>query len=328
MDPQITDDDLEFVEIFNPTTEPVRLNGWQIRGGIDFDFDAELPIDLDPGQTLLVLPFNPESPANAHRLSAFRVHYGLDETVTLLGGYGGQLGNGGDLIRLERAVAPPPNDPDGTPTVSEDEVLYDDLLPWPSEADGSGQSLQRRTATTYGNDAASWLALDPTPGSFDPSTLRGDFDGNGVVDTADINLLFVQLRSPTPDPTYDLTGDGLVDEADRDEMIFGVLDSTYGDANLDRLFDSSDFVLVFQAGQYEDDVVGNSLWETGDWDGNGEFDSLDFVLSFQTGDYEQAAARPFVLMQPEWLPLGACAGGYACRRQPAFSHHIARKRRP
>ncbi len=303
IDPQITDDDLEFVEIVNPTMESVSLAGWQIRGGIDFDFESASPVDLGPGQTLLVLPFNPTSASNAHRLDAFQVHYGIDETVMLVGGYDGQLGNGGDLVRLERAVAPPPDDPEETPTVTEDEVLYDDLLPWPTEADGTGQSLQRRRRRR--------MATMPFPGlppirRQDDCPLRGDFDGNGIVDAADINLLFVQLRSPTPDLRYDLTDDGLVNDADRDEMIYGILDSTYGDANLDRVFDSLDFALVFQAGEYEDNIPGNSLWETGDWDGNGEFDSLDFVLSFQTGDYEQAVARPHsVAFAQETVPLGA-----------------------
>ena len=62
-----------------------------------------------------------------------------------------------------------------------------------------------------------------------------------------------------------------------------------GDANLDGLFDSSDMVLVFQAGQYEDGVPGNSDWTTGDWDGDGDFTSLDMVLAFQQGTYEKAA---------------------------------------
>ena len=59
-----------------------------------------------------------------------------------------------------------------------------------------------------------------------------------------------------------------------------------GDANQDGRFDSVDFVQVFQAGEYEDDIPGNSTWEEGDWNGDGDFDSSDFVLAFQTGLYE------------------------------------------
>ena len=63
-----------------------------------------------------------------------------------------------------------------------------------------------------------------------------------------------------------------------------------GDANKDGLFDSTDLVQVFQAGEYEDDMPQNSYWTTGDWTGNGEFDSSDLVAAFLTGRYEAEAA--------------------------------------
>jgi hypothetical protein len=59
-----------------------------------------------------------------------------------------------------------------------------------------------------------------------------------------------------------------------------------GDANRDGQFDSSDLVQVFQRGEYDDGIVGNSTWEEGDWNDDGEFDSSDLVLAFQTGLYE------------------------------------------
>ncbi len=125
--------------------------------------------------------------------------------------------------------------------------------------------------------------------------LRGDFNADGTVDDVDIDLLWAETRAIEPDPSFDLTGDGLVDQADRDEMIFGVLQTTYGDANLDGFFDSNDFVEVFVIGEYEDEIAGNSGWSSGDWDADGDFSSLDMVLAFQTGDYESdpvAAAVP------------------------------------
>ena len=299
----VTQDDLEFVEISNPTAEPVDLQHWQIRGGIDYDFDR--PTILAAGQSLLVLPFDPTDPANAYRVAAFRAHYGIDDTVTLLGAYGGQLSDGGERVQLLRPGTTTPDDPDAVALLQEDEVLYDDLLPWPTEADGTGQSLQRHSAMTYGNDATSWWAADPTPGSFDAAAVAGDFDGNGVVDTADINLLFVQLRSNDPDLSYDLTHDGLVDGADRDELVLNIIGSTYGDANLNLIFNSTDLVIVFQAGQYEDGIARNSLWQTGDWNGDGEFNSSDFVLAFQTGDYSYTA-RPTPAQPADGsVPIGA-----------------------
>lgn len=62
-----------------------------------------------------------------------------------------------------------------------------------------------------------------------------------------------------------------------------------GDSNHDGIFNSSDLVLVFQAGEYEDGINGNSTFEEGDWDGNGDFDTRDFVFAFQAGHYVAAA---------------------------------------
>ena len=117
-----------------------------------------------------------------------------------------------------------------------------------------------------------------------------DFNGDGVVDHRDVDLFCSELRSAIPDMTYDLTRDGVVDEADRDEFILRILGSTYGDANLDGSFDSSDLVQVFAQGEYEDAVDGNSGWADGDWDCDGEFSTSDLVLAFQTGDYQRDAA--------------------------------------
>ena len=72
-----------------------------------------------------------------------------------------------------------------------------------------------------------------------------------------------------------------------------------GDANRDGQFNSDDLVLVFQAAEYEDGIVGNSDWSEGDWDGDGEFGSKDLVLAFQFGAYEEAiAARLSDLSEP------------------------------
>lgn len=62
-----------------------------------------------------------------------------------------------------------------------------------------------------------------------------------------------------------------------------------GDSTGDGIFDSADLVAVFQAGEYEDGVAGNSTFAEGDWNGDGDFDSTDLVLVFQQGNYVNAA---------------------------------------
>ncbi len=66
-----------------------------------------------------------------------------------------------------------------------------------------------------------------------------------------------------------------------------------GDSNRDRLFDSSDLIRVFQAGEYEDDEPLNSTFEEGDWNGDGDFDSSDMIFVFQLGHYA-LGARPTI----------------------------------
>jgi hypothetical protein len=63
-------------------------------------------------------------------------------------------------------------------------------------------------------------------------------------------------------------------------------DAVLGDSNYDGIFNSADLVIAFQAGEYEDLIVGNSIWEDGDWNGDGDFDTSDLVLAFQGSSYE------------------------------------------
>ncbi len=61
-----------------------------------------------------------------------------------------------------------------------------------------------------------------------------------------------------------------------------------GDSNRDGVFDSSDLIFVFAAGEYEDGIAGNSTWEEGDWNGDGDFDSSDLIVAFAAGYYESS----------------------------------------
>jgi len=118
---------------------------------------------------------------------------------------------------------------------------------------------------------------------------HGDLDGNGHLDALDIDLMAAALRAGSG-ANQDLSGDGVVDQSDLAYLVEGLMQSQFGDANLDGRFDSSDLVQVFQAGEYEDDAAGNSTWNEGDWNGDGEFDTSDLVFAFQHGSYEGGVA--------------------------------------
>ncbi len=128
-----------------------------------------------------------------------------------------------------------------------------------------------------------------------PIAQVADFDHNGALDAADIDLLSRTLRQGEPHARFDLDGDGLLTEADHAYWV-DVINRTYaGDANLDGEFDSSDMVAVFQAGLYENSIAADASWATGDWDGDGDFGTSDMVVAFQGGGFE---AGPRVLRSP------------------------------
>jgi hypothetical protein len=95
-------------------------------------------------------------------------------------------------------------------------------------------------------------------------------------------------------------------------MVYGELRTTYGDANLDREFNSTDLVTVFAAGRYEDGIAGNATWAQGDWNCDGDFESGDLVLAFSTGAYEQGplGARAAVTARGELRALDALFGAW------------------
>lgn len=92
-----------------------------------------------------------------------------------------------------------------------------------------------------------------------------DVNSDGACNAADVDLL---------------TGDA------RTNWVVNLMKTYVGDANLDGVFNSTDFVSVFSAGEYEDAIQDNSGWAEGDWNGDKDFDSSDFVAAFSDGGYE------------------------------------------
>jgi hypothetical protein len=135
--------------------------------------------------------------------------------------------------------------------------------------------------------------------------ITGDFNSNGQLDAADIDALSSVVVAQTNDSRFDLNGDALVNQTDRQVWIADLKRTFVGDSNLDGVFNSTDFVAVFQAGQYEDSAAGNSTWSTGDWNGDKEFSSADFVVAFQDGGFEKGP-RAAVAAVPEPSSLLWC----------------------
>jgi hypothetical protein len=111
----------------------------------------------------------------------------------------------------------------------------------------------------------------------------GDVNQDGQINSTDVDLVCSAIR--TADRQYDFNADGATNEDDIDFLVRSILRTTAGDANVDGIFNSTDLIQVFQRGEYEDGIAGNSVWSDGDWNCDGEFDSGDLVAAFQAGSY-------------------------------------------
>jgi hypothetical protein len=126
----------------------------------------------------------------------------------------------------------------------------------------------------------------------------GDVNGDGQVNDEDFTAVCNGITAQASE--FDYNTDGVVDAADYLFYVQRVLGTNIGDSNLDGVFNSGDLIAVFEAGQYEDGVEGNSTWSTGDWNCDGDFESGDLVLALQQGAYVEAAtaaARPVAVDQ-------------------------------
>lgn len=127
--------------------------------------------------------------------------------------------------------------------------------------------------------------------AFQAGTFRGDFNDDGQINITDVDLLCTRIAATDGESRFDLTADGLVNEDDITTMIQEILDTVYGDVNLDSTFNSSDLVAVFRAGKYESAESNDATWSTGDWNCDGDFSTSDLVTVFTRGSYSRLA-RP------------------------------------
>ena len=167
----------EFIELRNSSPAPVPLydpahstNGWRLRDAVSFTFNSTHFIPA--GGHLILVSFDPST--NSAARSQFQAAYGTN--FHLVGPYSGKLDNSSDSVEL---VKPDPPQTNGSvPYVLVEKVVYSDSLPWPTNADGFGRSLQRVSDSGYANDPTNWLAAVPAPGG--PGAM--DTDGDGMPD--------------------------------------------------------------------------------------------------------------------------------------------------
>jgi len=124
-----------------------------------------------------------------------------------------------------------------------------------------------------GSTAAVVLQVSDGTGAISPAVVvrsEGDFNSDGLLDASDIALLTAAVGST--ELTFDITGDGKVDNEDRQRWIHELKDSFFGDANLDHVVDFSDFLILSRGFGKE------AEWGDGDFSGDGEVNFTDFLL--------------------------------------------------
>lgn len=183
--------------------------------------------------------------------------------------------------------------------------ITDALKQWQSGSPNYGVTIRAQdTADGWG---LHWLAAANPPklvielGS--STTTLGDFNEDGQITSEDVDVLAAAIQASSSDSRFDLNSDGTVDALDQTVWVHDIVNTYYGDANLDGVFDSEDFVVVFAAGEYNDETPGNSTWATGDWNADGDFDSGDLVQAFQDGGFETGPRTQAAVPEPSSLLL-------------------------
>lgn len=130
----------------------------------------------------------------------------------------------------------------------------------------------------------------------------GDVNLDGRVNELDIDEICAAMDGQNVLGSADLNGDQKVDFVDLEYLIIKVMETTFGDANLDGIFNSTDLIQVFAAGEYEDGIAKNSKWKSGDWNCDGDFNSTDLIVAFQYGGYNPSArpAAQNAILPSDW----------------------------
>jgi hypothetical protein len=130
---------IEFVELYNPRSEPVSVAGWRLAEGIDYEFAVGTTIDA---RGFVLICKDPERVAERFQLPL---------GAAVFGSFGGRLSNAGERLTLlndsHRVI---------------DSVRYGDATPWPEAADGDGSSLQRICAP-FEPFPSNWNGTLPSP---------------------------------------------------------------------------------------------------------------------------------------------------------------------
>jgi hypothetical protein len=152
--PDLKQELVEFVELYNPTIVDVNLSGWYFSKGIDYNFP---PGTIIPPNGYVVVT---EDPTPAYVDVTVHSKYGTSTSI-IYGPFTGNLSNEGENIEIR--------DAEGEVI---DQVDYQLGFPWPTVGDavpetspGTGRSIQLVNPAFDNDLGGNWRSAYPTPGA-------------------------------------------------------------------------------------------------------------------------------------------------------------------
>jgi hypothetical protein len=146
-----------------------------------------------------------------------------------------------------------------------------------------------------------WVVFDQTQNTLGLTPLYpnapGDYNGDGSLTCADVNMLIAAKISGQSTGFFDLNGDDVVNQTDLNLWITDLKDTLPGDANFDRVVDGTDFG-IWNSNKF----THTADWCRGDFNGDGAVDGSDYGV-WNTNKFRTAPDRSLV---PE--PTGALWG--------------------
>ncbi|QDT68018.1 hypothetical protein MalM25_09300 [Planctomycetes bacterium MalM25] len=147
----------------------------------------------------------------------------------------------------------------------------------------------------------------------------GDFSGDGLVNTTDIDLLAANVGPVNgSNDQFDLNDDGVIDfrsslaspgDYDSDVLIQDLLNSNYGDADLNGAVGDSDLTAFSQ------NWGMSAGWAEADWDGTGVVGDGDLTMLLTNWGWTAAVSVP----EPNSAWLALSLAGFTLVRRRSYS---------
>ena len=148
---------------------------------------------------------------------------------------------------------------------------------------------------------------EPEPDNIEPvsETLFGDFDFDGLLDEADIDLLSAAVREASTDLMYDVDEDGVITNSDHAFWVENIKQIRFGDSDMNGEVGFLDFLNL------ANNFGGLGGWGDGNFETNEGVTFLDFLLladNFGTLDAPVEVADTAAVPEPSpCLPFAICS---------------------